>query len=112
MTVIAQPELEFSDSVSDADVARMRSLLDGGQWLKRRDFMHILGWSERKVPAVAELFGAEIVRSRTRGFKLTAKLTPEELPIAIHTANEVLSQCRKNISYAVALRKRVHQLVG
>jgi hypothetical protein len=106
-----QQEL-FVGGVGEADVMQMRTLLASGGWLKRKDFMAQLGWPERKVPAVAELLGGEIVRSRTRGFKLTALLTPDEVPVAIHTAQEVLSQCRKNAGYAIALRKRVHQLVG
>ncbi len=112
MTSIAQTEMQFTVSVSDGDVMQMRALLSAGRWLKRKDFMRQLGWPERKVPAVAELLGGEIVRSRTHGFKLTSLLTPEEVPVAIHTAEEVLSQCRKNAGYAIALRKRVHQLIG
>ena len=112
MNATAQTEMQFTVAVSDGDVMQMRELLAAGGWLKRRDFMQKLGWPERKVPAVAELLGGEIVRSRTRGFKLTALLTPEEVPVAIHTAREVLSQCRKNAGYAMALRKRVHQLIG
>lgn len=108
----AQIEMQFTGGVTDADVMQMRALLAGGHWLKRKDFMERLGWPERKVPAVAELLGGEIVRSRAKGFKLTALLTPDEVPIAIHTAQEVLSQCRKNAGYAVALRRRIHQLVG
>jgi hypothetical protein len=106
----AQTEMTFT--AESPEVAQLRALLAGGHWLTRRLIMQTLGWPERKVPAVLQALGAEVVRSRTHGFKLTALLTKEEIPIALHAAEEVLSQCGKNTAYAVALKQRLHALIS
>ena len=94
------------------DAAALRCLLSGGHWLSRSLIAQTLQWHPRRVPAAAEMLGAEIVRSRTHGFKLTALLTAEEIEIGIHAANEMLSQGKKNVVSALALKKRIHTLIS
>lgn len=93
------------------DATALRNLLSEGQWLSRAVIAVTLQWTMRRVPAAAEMLGDEVVRSRTHGFKLVSKLTKEEVPIALHAAEEMLSQARKNQNCAIALKLRIHQLI-
>ena len=94
------------------DAVALRNLLSEGHWLSRDLIAKALGWYPRRVPAAAEMLGAEIVRSRTHGFKLVAKLTPDDFPVATHAANEFISQAKKNEAYGLALKLRMHQLIS
>lgn len=94
------------------DATALRELLAAGHWLSRALIATTLRWHPRRVPAAAELLGPEIVRSRTHGFKLTALLTREEIPIALHAAAEMHSQAKKNEGCALALKQRVHRLIS
>jgi hypothetical protein len=94
------------------DAIALRDLLSDGHWLSRHLIAVALQWNVRRVAAAAEKLGAEIVRSRTHGFKLVSLLTKEEIPVAIHAAEEMHSQAKKNESCALALKRAIHQRIG
>ena len=94
------------------DATALRDILSDGHWLSRSLLAQTLKWYPRRVPAAAEMLGAEIVRSRTHGFKLTSLLTKEEIPIALHAAEEMHSQAKKNEACALALKRRIHALIS
>jgi len=93
------------------DAIALRDLLADGHWLSRALIATTLRWNMRRVPAAAELLGSEVVRSRTHGFKLVALLTKEEIPIALHAAEEMHSQAKKNEACALALKQAIHRLI-
>lgn len=92
------------------DAAALRDILSDGHWLSRRLIAETLRWNVRRVPAAAEKLGKEVVRSHTRGFKLTSLLTPEEIPIATHAANRARAQGRKELGYYLALKRELVKL--
>jgi hypothetical protein len=106
----SQAEL-FTGGISDADAITLRGWLLAHGWATRRQIAEHLGWAERKVPAVAELLGSDIVRGQ-RGFKLTEKVTREDLPAVKQAVDAGLSQGKKQIRYALALKRKLHQLIG
>jgi hypothetical protein len=109
-----QVELQFSKPtgpVTDRDKAALRDYLDTRGWSTRKEVAIALGWSERKVPDVAETLGAEIVRGQ-RGFNLVKKIGRDDLPAALQAADAFLSQGKKMIRYAMALRRKLHERIG
>lgn len=102
-------QLEFlREGVTDADIAALRARLVAQGWQTRKQLVHALGWCERKVRAVAELMGGDIVRGQ-KGFKLTERLTPEDCPIALEAARIRIAQSKKDLEYGMGLLTRLHQ---
>jgi len=69
------------------------------------------GWTERQLRDAAEQLGAEIVRCQA-GYKLTADIQRDDLPLVIQAIDAFISQAKKMLRYAVALKRRLHQMFG
>jgi hypothetical protein len=110
---IAQPELDLAppETVSRADLDQLRAHLAAHGWQTRKEIEKSFGWHPRYIRALAEAMGADIVRGQA-GFKLTEKITREELGAALQSADAFLSQSKKMAAYAHDLKKRLHSLIG
>jgi hypothetical protein len=107
---MTQPDLFVPIEGSlEADIARLRVALSEPGWHSRRMLCTALGWSEDTLRHTLEAMGATVVRSQ-RGFKLTAHVTRDDLPHATQAADAFLSQGKKMIRYALAL-KRHHRVI-
>jgi hypothetical protein len=82
-----------------------------GGWRTREQICEALGWSERHLRQVAESFGPDIIRSQA-GFKLTDQATRDDVPLALQSCDSFLSQGKRMIRYSMALRKKLHALIG
>lgn len=107
MPLSSQLEL-LAEGVTDADIATLRARLAARGWQTRKQLVEGLGWSERKVRAVAELLGDDIVRGQ-RGFKLTEHLTAEDFPAGVEAARIAMAQGKKQFHYGLRLLRRLHQ---
>jgi hypothetical protein len=105
-----QPDL-FNSSVPEDSELLKRFLAFHKTWCTRVDVAKCLGWSERRIREAAEALGSEIVRCQA-GFKLTRDLNRDDLPLAQQCADASISQAKKMIRYAIALRKRLHSMIG
>lgn len=105
-------QLEFlQQGVTDADVDALRGWLASHDWQTRRQLASGLGWSERRIRFVAEAMGVEIVRGQ-RGFKLTSKITRDDLPAVLQAGQASISQGKGMINYGMQLLHKVHEVVG
>lgn len=100
----------YTGGVSDADAMSLRLHLAANGWQTRAQISQALGWNIRKIPAVADLLGTDIIRGQ-RGFKLTAHLTPDDLPIALESAEHFISRGKNEIRHGIALKKRLHAII-
>lgn len=104
-----QQWMRFEERTGSAEeVAGLVRTLEDRGWLTRRELADLLGWTERKIRAVAEAAGAKVVRG-PRGF---ASVNRAGLDDVLHCARIAESQGRKMIDYAAALRRRCHGMVG
>jgi len=106
-------QLDFFDRNHplEQDAATLRHLLAQHDWLLRDDIGRTLGWEVRRVRATAEHLGADVVRGQ-KGYKLTAKLTRDDLAVAQQAADGAISQGAKQTAYGVALLRHIHAIVG
>ena len=104
-----QPEL--ITRTQEADVMELRGWLLNHGWQSRAQLCEGLGWNERDLRSALEGLGADVVRSQ-RGFKLTEQIRRDELGMAAQACDAALSQGKKQIRYALALRRRIHEIVG
>ena len=107
-----QPDL-FSPAINAADRDHLRTHLYHRGWQTRRQLCQALGWTERQVRDVAESMGADIVRGQA-GFRLTEQINrdSQDFSFALQAADAAESQAHKMTAYALALRKRLHALIG
>lgn len=101
----------FTGGVTDADEMELRGWLVTHGWQTRAQLSAGLGWPWRKVCAVAQQMGADVVRGQA-GFKLTEQITREELPAIQQAADAAISQAKKQEAYGLALLRRIHGMVG
>jgi hypothetical protein len=88
---------------SDADRADFRAhLISAGTWQTRAQLCSALNWPDRKVRAVAESLGAEVVRCQ-HGFKLFDQIPKEEEPLVREAIATFHSQAQKMEGYSKAL---------
>jgi hypothetical protein len=112
--VTSQPDLfcpsalaERDSKATDAERADFRShLISAGRWLTRADLCAATGWSDRKVRAIAESLGSEVVRCQ-HGFKLLEQITKEEEPIVREAIATFRSQAAKMEDYSKSLAHRL-----
>jgi hypothetical protein len=117
--MITQPDLftpaaqaAAETKVSDAEKVDFRArLISSGAWQTRAQICATLGWPERKVRAVAESLGAEVVRSQ-HGFKLFDNLTDADVSLARESAAFFHSQSVKMEDYFKALSHRLATRIG
>ena len=107
------PQLSFMpEGMQDADLATFLSYLATHGWSTREQLCRDLGVSERRVRRLAELAGDQVIRSHELGFKLTDRLTNEEIPIGLHAANSFISQGKHMIRAGLAWKKKLHGRIG
>ena len=106
---MTQAEMFGDQTTYEQEALRSHLRLYG--WQTRRQICDALAWSERKVREVAESLGVEVVRGQA-GFKLTSAVTREDWPAVEQAIEAFHSQARKNEAYALALRRRLHEMVG
>jgi len=107
----AQLALKWSQGTQEADADDLRGALRGVDWQTRRQLCASLGWTERRLREAAELLGSEIVRGQS-GFKLTASITRDDFSSASQASSAAISQGKRMIRYGLALRRRLHAVVG
>jgi hypothetical protein len=108
----AAAQLEFlHEGVTDADVEALRGWLATHGWQSRKQLHTGLGWSERKIRDVAELMGSGVVRSQV-GFRLTEQITRDDVSAALQAAQAAISQGKRMIRYGIALKNRLHEVIG
>ena len=105
----ADPTYIYGDQAADAALLRCRLALCG--WQTRRQLCEALGWSERQVRETAEALGADVVRGQA-GFKLTETIGRNELSLALQSADASISQGKIMIRYGLALKRRLHAILG
>jgi hypothetical protein len=97
---------------TDAECSEFRAqLISAGTWQTRAQLCATLGWPDRKVRAVAESLGAEVVRGQ-HGFKLLAQITPEEEPLVREAIATFHSQAKKMEDYSRSLTYRLATRIG
>lgn len=106
-----QPDLPFTADADDQ--AQLRRVLRSHpfEWQTRKQLCTSLAWTERRLRDVLETLGTEVVRCQA-GFKLTDLLDRSEATIAIQGSDAAISQGKKQIRYGLALRRRIHHLIG
>lgn len=97
--------------VTEGDQANLRAHLLSHGWQTRSECCAALNWDDRKLRAVAETLGTDIVRCQL-GYKLTDACTREDVSAALQGCDAFESQAKKNLAYSTALRRRLHALVG
>lgn len=101
----------FTGGVSDADVSTLRAWLAVRGWQTRAQIAAGTGWHIRKISVVADLLGTDIIRGQL-GFKLTEQLTSDDLPVAMESAEHFISRGKDEIRHGIALKKRLHSMIG
>jgi len=109
--LFAAVQVEPTSHVSEADQANLRAHLMSRGWQTRRECCETLQWDERKLRAVAETLGTDVVRCQL-GYKLTESLTREDVSAALQACDAFESQSKKNLAYSTGLRRRLHSIVG
>ena len=99
------------DGITTADQADLRSLVMSRDWQTREQLATALGWPVRKVRAVAQSLGGQIIRCQA-GYKLTADCTRDDLPLMTQAADASGSQARIQLAYELDIRRSIHALVG
>lgn len=84
----------------------LRAWLLAHGWQTRQQMGEGLGWNERKIRAVGEAMGTEVVRGQ-QGYTLLDKVPTEELHKVKHAAAAILSQAHKNEAYGLGLLRAV-----
>jgi hypothetical protein len=108
--MLDQLSMSFDQTpASEQEELKVRLGLHG--WQTRKQLSLALGWPERQIRDVAESMGAEIVRGQ-KGFKLTKNITRDDLPAALQASDAAISQGKRMIRYGIALRKKLHQIIG
>jgi hypothetical protein len=113
----AQPDLftpltsPAAHGATEPEQANLRAHLLSHGWQTRRDLCTALNWDERKLRAVAESLGADIVRCQL-GYKLTDTITREEFSAAIQGCDAAESQAKKQLAWALGVRRRLHAIIG
>ena len=111
---IAQQELKFFQTAEDSlNVQFLLSLLADGEWWSSDDIRARIEACGRKVAQAkinswAQAAGPRII-SGHKGYKLTAKATPEEYNHCINTRR---AQARAHLSYIISLQKFIRTLIG
>ncbi len=94
--------------VTETDQSEFRALLIARGWTTRKEVCEALGWDERKLRAVAQSLGGEVVRCQL-GYKLTAHCASrEDLGWVKQAADAAASQARWMRAYEIELRKFLH----
>jgi hypothetical protein len=99
----APAQAAAESKISDAERGEFRyRLIMTNTWQTRAQLCAALGWPDRKVRAVAESLGADVVRCQ-HGFKLLEQITPEEVPLVREAIGVFRSQAVKMEGYAKSL---------
>jgi hypothetical protein len=97
---------------TDAEQSEFRArLISAGTWQTRAQLCAALAWPDRKVRAVAESLGSEVVRCQ-KGFKLLEQITKEEEPLVREAIAVFHSQSVKMEDYSKSLQRRLLTRIG
>ena len=100
-----------ADGITTADQADLRAQIMSRDWQTREQIASALGWPVRKVRAVAQSLGGQIIRCQA-GYKLTAACTRDDLPLMTQAADAAGSQARIQLAYELEIRRALHSLIG
>ena len=84
----------------------LRAWLSTHGWQTRQQMGEGLGWNDRKIRAVGQAMGTEVVRGQ-HGYTLLDLVPDEELHKVEHAAQAILSQSRNNEAYGLGLLRAV-----
>jgi hypothetical protein len=101
----------IADGITTADQADLRAQIMSRDWQTREQIANALGWPVRKVRAVAQSLGGQIIRCQA-GYKLTAACTRDDAPQMMQAADAAGSQARIGLAYEIAVRRALHSLIG
>ena len=108
MPATLQLELDQVKEPSEEMVHQFIGHLAVSGWQTRRQLTQALAVSARRVRALAEAAGVEVVRG-PKGFACFENVDADE---ARHCAEIAISQGKKMIRWGVAVKRRVHQRIG
>jgi len=103
--------VELTRGVTESDQLNLRAHLMSHGWQTRKEICTALVWEERKLRAVAESIGTDIVRCQL-GYKLTDTCTRDDVSAALQGCDAFESQAKKELLYSTGLRRRLHALIG
>jgi hypothetical protein len=109
--LFSAPVCDLPKGVTAVEQAELRAHLVSHGWQTRQAVTAALGWDERKLRAVAESLGADVVRCQL-GYKLTMACDRNDVPYALQACDAFESQAKKNLAYAQSLRRKIHSIVG
>ena len=98
----------WTGGVTESDISELVSLLRTQGWMHRRQLCPVLGWSERKIRAVAESAPSQIIRGQ-RGYSVIDRVDTETL---VRCADALKSQGTKMLRVSVAWRRLAHARIG
>jgi len=101
------------NGVTEVDRANLQAHLaaNSSAWLNRDEVAKSLGWDVRKVRAVAQTFGGQIIRGQL-GYKLKTACTRDDLSLMQQSADAAGSQSRIQKAYQLEVLQAIHALVG
>lgn len=105
-------QLELIDCSKKQDTDEVQRLIDlllaAGNWLTADQIREQIGWSDRKVRALASASKGQIV-STNSGYKHTKHITPEEFS---EFWNRMVNQGKKMIGRAILVKQVHHGYIG
>lgn len=103
-----QPELFPDRDATPEEVEDFLDTLETHGPLTRRQLGELRGWPERKVRHLASIAGDTVVKG-PKGFCLTAWALRHGLADYVHRVAQIReSQAKKDLAYAVGLRRQLH----
>lgn len=109
--LFAEPAIAPHDGITDAEQSNLRAQIMVRDWQTREEIARALGWTVRKVRAVAQSLGGQIIRGQA-GYKLTAACGRDDVPMMLQAADAAGSQGRIQLGYELEIRRAIHALIG
>ncbi len=98
-----QAEIHFPPATTPTDVEQLVAVLTGQGWMTAEQLGVALGWSDRKVRAVASEADAVISYPGSPGYRLEAEATDEEYS---HYRNARRAQARGMVAKVIRTDRR------
>lgn len=110
MTEPFQPELSLATvpEIASDEVATLLSGLDGRGWMSARQISAELGWSDRKIRAVANASEGQVISGQS-GYRLAREASMDEIQ---HAAGWLEHQAREMGRRAGQIRSAAHARIG
>ena len=100
-----------AEGITESDQCDFRSRLMVKDWQSREEMAQALGWSVRKVRAVAQSLGGDVIRCQA-GYKLTILCDRDDIPRMTQAADASGSQAAHMRAYELSVRRAIHIIVG